>query len=138
MWMRALAGLLLLLAVACAPKPDPNLNPLAEQYVRLALEVGTHEEGYIDAYYGPAEWKTEAEAHPRTTAALKTALDALGAEIATALAQTREPLAQRRARALAAYVASARFRLDMIDGSRVPFVEEAEHLFALRPTLQPL
>ncbi len=136
--MRALAGLLLLLAVACAPKPEPDLNPLAESYVRLALEVGTHEEGYIDAYYGPAAWKTEAEAHPRTTAELKSALDALGVQIATALGEARDPLVQRRGRALAAYAASARFRLDMIDGARVPFVEEAERLFALRPTLRPL
>ena len=136
--MRALAGLLLLLAVACAPKPEPDLNPLAESYVRLALEVGTHEEGYIDAYYGPPDWKTEAEAHPRTTADLKTALDVLSAQIATALSQAHEPLLQRRARTLAAYVSSARFRLDMIDGTHAPFVEEAQRLFALRPTLQPL
>jgi hypothetical protein len=138
MLMRALAGLLLLLAVACAPKPEPDLSPLAEHYVRLALEIGAHEEGYIDAYYGPPEWKTEAEAHPRSTAELKSALDALSAQIAAALAQAREPLVQRRARALAAYVSSARFRLDMIDGARAPFVEEAERLFALRPTLEPL
>jgi hypothetical protein len=114
------------------------LNPLAEQYVRLALEIGAHEEGYIDAYYGPPEWKAEAEASPRSTADLKAAADALSAELATALEQARDPDVRRRARALAAYVSSARFRLDMIEGVRVPFVEEAERLFALRPTLRPL
>jgi hypothetical protein len=111
---------------------------MAEAYVRLALEVGTHEEGYIDAYFGPPEWKTEAEASPRSTADLKPALDALSAQIATALDEARDPAVQRRARALAAYVASARFRLDMIDGARAPFADEAERLFALRPALRPL
>ncbi|MGH6951891.1 MAG: hypothetical protein ACREH4_13570 [Vitreimonas sp.] len=136
--MRVIAALLLMLAAACAPRAEPNLNPLAEQYVRLALEIGTHEEGYIDAYYGPPEWKTEAEASPRPTAELKPAVDALSAQIAEALQQARDPAVQRRARTLAAYVSSARFRLDMIEGTRVPFADEAERLFALRPALRPL
>ncbi|MCX7359042.1 MAG: hypothetical protein NT015_12990 [Alphaproteobacteria bacterium] len=136
--MRALVFVAALLLAACTPRAEPDLNPFAEAYVRLALEIGTHEEGYIDAYYGPPEWKTEAEAHPRSTADLKTAADALSAQIATALGEARDPAVQRRARALAAYVSSARFRLDMIDGERVPFADEAERLFALRPTLRPL
>jgi hypothetical protein len=37
-----------------------------------------------------------------------------------------------------ANTSSARFRLDMIDGKRTPFVEEAEALFGLRPKLRPL
>ncbi|MBL8545001.1 MAG: hypothetical protein JNL81_00970 [Hyphomonadaceae bacterium] len=136
--MRALVFVAAVMLAACAPRAEPDLNPFAEAYVRLALEIGTHEEGYIDAYYGPPEWKTEAEAYPRSTADLKAATDALSAQIATALAEARDPAVQRRARALAAYVSSARFRLDMIDGVRVPFADEAERLFALRPALRPL
>lgn len=136
--MRALAALLMLVVAACAPRAAPDLNPLAEAYVRLALEIGAHEEGYIDAYYGPPEWKTEAEANPRPTAELKAAVDALSAQLAEAQQQARDPVVQRRARTLAAYVASARFRLDMIEGTRVPFADEAERLFALRPALRPL
>jgi hypothetical protein len=41
-------------------------------------------------------------------------------------------------RALAAGIASARFRLEMIDGKRVPVADEAERLFGLRPTVRPL
>src|SRR5262245_52257297 len=134
--MRFLAALLFAAAVtACARTPEPDLNPMAEQYVRLSLEIGTHEEGYIDSYFGPPEWKTEAEAHPRDIAALKTAVDALHAQIETAEHAAHDPLVKRRAHTLAAYVSSARFRLDMMEGVRVPFVEEAERLFALRPEL---
>jgi hypothetical protein len=49
-----------------------------------------------------------------------------------------DPAVRRRAHTLAAYVASARFRLDMMDGVRAPFLEEAQRLFALRPTIRPL
>lgn len=136
--MRLIAGLLMFCLAACASRAEPDLNPLAETYVRLALEIGAHEEGYIDAYYGPAEWRTGAEAAPRSTADLKAAADALLAGIETAEETANDPAVQRRARTLAAYVGSARFRLDMIEGARAPFVEEAERLFALRPDLRPL
>jgi hypothetical protein len=137
--MRKLAFLVVLALAGCAPKPAPvDLNPLAEQYVRLSLEIGTHEDGYIDAYYGPPEWKTEAEAHPRTTAELKVAADALKAQVDAAEAAAPDDAAKRRAHTLSAYIASARFRLDMIDGVRVPFRDEAERLFALRPEIKPL
>ena len=64
--MRFIAAALFALAVsACALHAEPDLNPLAELYVLMSLEIGTHEEGYIDAYFGPPEWKTEAEANPR-------------------------------------------------------------------------
>jgi hypothetical protein len=133
-----LAALFALAVSACAQRAEPDLNPLAERYVRMSLEIGTHEEGYIDAYYGPPEWKTEAEANPRSITELKTVADALHADIETALTQARDELVQRRARTLAAYVSSARFRLDMMEGVRVPFADEAERLFALRPVNRPL
>ncbi|MFZ2031712.1 MAG: hypothetical protein WAU68_15475 [Vitreimonas sp.] len=134
-----IAALALALTACSPPAPSPpSLNALAEQYVRLSLEMGTHEDGYIDAYYGPPEWKTQAEAHPRTTAQLKPLLDQLHIQVETAERAATDPAVRRRAHTLAAYVASARYRLDMMDGAREPFVEEAEHLFALRPEIRPL
>jgi hypothetical protein len=138
--MRFTIAALALMLAACAPPapPAPSLNALAEQYVRLSLEMGTHEDGYIDAYYGPPEWKTQAEAHPRTTAQLKTAMDQLHAQVEAAEHAATDAAVRRRAHTLAAYISSARFRLDMMDGAREPFVDEAERLFALRPDIRPL
>jgi hypothetical protein len=36
-----------------------KMNRIAERYVKLVLNVGLHDPGYVDAYYGPAEWKPE-------------------------------------------------------------------------------
>jgi hypothetical protein len=136
MGMRFLAAALFAAGLAaCSPRAEPDLNPLAETYVRMALEIGTHEEGFIDAYYGQPEWKTEAEANPRSIEELKAAADALRAQIDAAEEEARDETVQRRARTLSAYVQSARFRMDMMEGTRVPFVEEAERLFALRPEM---
>src|ERR1035437_6491733 len=36
---------------------ESKMNRIAESYVKLVLNVGLHDPGYVDAYYGPAEWK---------------------------------------------------------------------------------
>jgi hypothetical protein len=42
---------------------DPTrMNSIAESYVKLVLAVGQHDANYVDAFYGPAEWKQAAEA----------------------------------------------------------------------------
>jgi hypothetical protein len=42
------------------------MDNLAREYLRLALAAGTHYDGIVDAYYGPAELRREAEAEPGT------------------------------------------------------------------------
>ena len=38
------------------------MNDAAETYVRLVLAMGEHDADYVDAYYGPAEWRDEVRA----------------------------------------------------------------------------
>jgi hypothetical protein len=44
-----------------AEDPTP-MNRIADSYVKLVLAVGQHDANYVDAFYGPAEWKQAAEA----------------------------------------------------------------------------
>src|SRR4051795_1860285 len=53
----------------------PTMDTTAEEYVRLVLALGQHDRDYVDAYYGPPAWKTEA-------AAGKLGLPAIGARAA--------------------------------------------------------
>jgi hypothetical protein len=136
--MRGMISLLALGLAACATAPQSRatLDDVARDYVRLALEIDAHEPGYVDAYYGPSEWREAARKNPRGQAELKREADRLTAALAAAGAG--EGLEAQRAKVLAANIASARFRLDMIGGTRVNFADEAERLFALRPVLKPL
>ena len=75
--MRALLFGLLMLVAACATPPAPapdasgdSLDAIARDYVALILEIGEREPGYVDAYYGPAEWQQAAKAAPRSLADL--------------------------------------------------------------------
>jgi hypothetical protein len=44
----------------CARAAD-SMNAIAEKYAHLVLALGQHDSDYVDAFYGPAEWKTNAE-----------------------------------------------------------------------------
>ncbi len=43
--------------ITLAKEPPQEVDKFAEQYVKLVLAVGEHDPVYVDAYYGPAEWK---------------------------------------------------------------------------------
>lgn len=146
--MRALLLCLSLVLAACAgtasgptaaaPAPAADtLDAISEAYVLLALRIGEHEEGYIDAYYGPPAWAEQAKADPRTPAALS----AEAAELLRRLEAVPVPADvddARRQRFLAANVSSAAARLRMIGGEKMSFADEAYALFGIRPELRPL
>ncbi|MFN3472918.1 MAG: hypothetical protein ACK4ZW_02620 [Blastomonas sp.] len=136
---------LLLLCAACTPRTGPQttatadpLDDFARQYVMLTLEIGTHEEGYIDAYYGPAEWRRAAEASPRALPALAEAVDRLDAGIAALDVTDREPMVQRRVTFLRAQLNAARTRLRMLRGETLSFRQESLGLFGATPDILPL
>jgi hypothetical protein len=58
-------SLLAFICLSCGNKSEAGMNKeleskmnnIAENYVKLVLKVGLYDPGYVDAYYGPAEWK---------------------------------------------------------------------------------
>ncbi len=143
--MRALAllmaGLIVLFAAGCAgrpPAPADSLDAIAADYVRLSLEAGEREPGYVDAYYGPADWAEAAKAAPRDQPTLLRDARALSARLAALPAAGGTQATQRRRAFLAAQLKAAETRLAMATGQTFSFVDEAEGLFGVRPVIRPL
>jgi hypothetical protein len=134
--MRILLTLFALLAAAIPARAAP-LDAVARDYVRLVLEVGEHEPGYVDAYYGPAEWQAAAKAKRRPLPALAREADRL-LLAAQSAAYPSDPLERKRQRFLAAHLKAVAARIRFIRGERLPFADEAEALFGVRPELKPL
>ncbi|GAB2895767.1 hypothetical protein ACCI51_04355 [Microbulbifer echini] len=42
-------------------KGDMSMDTVAREYVALVLELGNHDKRYVDAFYGPAEWREQAQ-----------------------------------------------------------------------------
>jgi hypothetical protein len=138
-WLRfVLASLLALGPAAATPAPArDSLDRIARDYVALVLEIGEHDDGYVDAYYGPPAWRAAAHAHPRGLAALETATAALTRRIETMTA-ARGSLVRRRREMLHAQLDAARYRLAMLRGESGSFAEEARALYGVTPVLLPL
>jgi hypothetical protein len=111
------------------------MNDTAERYVKLVLALGQHDADYVDAYYGPPEWKQQAESRkvPLTdlAAQAKTLLAVVDAlpQPAAEMDELRHHYLQRQLSALAA-------RIRMLTGERLSFDEESRALYdAVAPTL---
>ncbi|MDR7100004.1 hypothetical protein J2X04_002385 [Lysobacter niabensis] len=115
-----------------------TLDRAAEEYVRLTLSIGEREPGYVDAYYGPAEWADDAKSIKRSLPELRTAVDDLNKRLDLIDSDSLPAMDARRKDFLAAQLVAARTRLAMMSGEKLGFDEEAEGLFALRPKLKPL
>jgi hypothetical protein len=111
-----------------------GMNAVAERYAHLVLALGQHDPDYVDAFYGPAEWKTQAEKE-------KKSLDAIGAEAAelsATLAKTPiagDDLLQLRREYLQKQVAALAARVRILKGEKLKFDDESRALYdAVAPT----
>jgi hypothetical protein len=134
------AFLSLTLLPAAAPPRAPardNIDAVARDYVRLVLELGERDDGYVDAYYGPAALRTAAHANPRTLPQLAEGARVLSRRLA-AIGTRAGTLPDRRKRFLAAQLLAASTRLRMLRGERLSFRDEAIGLYGVDPQLRPL
>src|SRR5687767_3690423 len=111
-----------------------NMDRIAEQYVQLVLAVGQHDADFVDAYYGPPEWKKSAEAS-------KLPLEELAGrarQLSTQLDAERTPsdeMSKLRLTYLRKQIGAVSARLRMMRGERLSFDEESRALYdAVAPT----
>jgi hypothetical protein len=103
-------------------------RPVDQRYVLLALAVGEHDADYIDAYYGPPEWREEVRAAKRPLAAVREDAAALLAELqgqapaAGELERLRQEYLRRQLQAMLA-------RIDQLGGRKMRFDEESRALY---------
>jgi arylsulfatase A-like enzyme len=114
---------------AASPETHP-MNSIAERYVKLVLAVGQHDADYVDAFYGPAEWKAEAER-------VKTPLPAIDAQAAQLIADIptlsdadrADEMVVLRRDYLTRQLEALRTRVRMLQGATLTFDEESQALY---------
>jgi hypothetical protein len=135
--MIAKAGVLslALLAVATIPRTAPQaqtpaMNTIAERYVKLVLAVGQHDPDYVDAFYGPAEWKTDAARQKIALTELRADAEALIAAVPDlSEAERREELVVLRRDYLRRQLQALQVRVRMLEGATLTFDEESKALY---------
>ena len=108
-----------------------DVNDIAERYVKLVLEVGLYERGYIDAYFGPPEWKPDLDmAQDEFPAkALRSKADSLIAQLEAIDFRGAEEIQGLRGEFLRAQLVSVRGKIDLLDGREMSFDEETTALY---------
>ena len=134
----ALAVGLLVGAPAFASPGSELLDKIAVDFVRLTLEAGEREPGYVDAYYGPEEYQRAAKLAPRPVSTLRKEADRLQMLLAKVPAKDLDADQRRRKLFLKGQLRAAQTRLAMLAGDKFSFEDEAEGLFSVRPVLKPL
>src|SRR5687768_11590089 len=109
---------------ATAPAQQSTMDTIAEQYVKLVLALGQHDADYVDAYYGPPEWRKAAESSKVDL----TAIGSKAADLVSALAREREPagdMEKLRLHYLQRQLSALAARVRMLQGTRLSFDEES-------------
>ena len=116
-------------AVALSPTPATatSLNKIAEAYVKLVLALGQHDPDYVDAYYGPPEWKQQSQGKkPLDSLALEA--NRLRDQLAKISTATDE-MERLRLAYLKKQLSAFEARVRILKGERLKFDEESQALY---------
>ncbi|MCX2739914.1 hypothetical protein [Pontibacter anaerobius] len=111
-----------------------NMDQLAERYVKTLLKLGQYDGDIVDAYYGPEEWKpteTAKDSLPaeKFLAEFRAIQEQLEAQDASELPADE----QRRLAMFKKQVLAAITKVEMMQGKKLPFDEEAKLLYDAEP-----
>jgi hypothetical protein len=113
---------------------NDSMTQISRDYVRLVLAMGGHDTDFVDAYYGPADIKTEAEKAALSLDEIGHQAKMLGDQLKAAPAGGDE-LSRLRHQYLEKQLAAMTARVRILKGERLSFDEESRALYdAVAPT----
>jgi len=134
----------ILLTLSCGEKKDQKpksdlelkMNGIAEGYVKLVLEVGKYDPMYVDAYYGPKEWRLKEENLSFDSTAnvkLISVADSLLNELELLSEYNATELETLRYRYLYKQLFAVKTKIIILSGSVLPFDLESRALYDVSP-----
>jgi hypothetical protein len=106
------------------------MSEVPERYLELGLRLGRHVDGLVDAYYGPPEIKERVDAEELREPAELT-------RDAAALLDELDRLDEHRRSWLQAQLVGAETVARRLAGEEVPYAEEVERCYGVRPERVP-
>jgi hypothetical protein len=117
-----------------SPSNMTPMNAIAERYVKLVLAMGQHDADYVDAYYGPPEWKRQADLEKSPLDAIAAGVSGLRGDLSKTQ-PTGDEMSLLRWQYLDRQLSSLQARISMLKGERLSFDEESKALYdAVAPT----
>jgi hypothetical protein len=105
-----------------------SMDSIGVSYVKLALALGQHDPDYVDAFYGPPEWKKEMGQKKLSLVEIEQQAGQLIEQL-KAIPQPSEELIKLRHEYLAKQLSSMRARIQIINGKKMSFDEESKAVY---------
>ena len=121
-----------LIAMTCSARPlqTDSMDIIAERYVKLVLALGGHDADYVDAYYGPPEWKAEANRAKIPLVQIAAEAERLSAKLGEPSANDHgDEVVVLRHEYLRRQIESLRTRVRMLSGNKLTFDDESLALY---------
>jgi hypothetical protein len=116
---------------------NKELNSIAEPYTKLVLAVGQHDADYVDAYYGPKEWSEEAKTEMKLLSVIKEAALQLKIKLDEIDIPQNGDILYLRHEYLQKQIASLISRVEVLNGKKLSFDEEAKAYYDVEPPIFP-
>lgn len=122
---------------SCSNVDKPNeetIDDVAVEYVKLCLEIGKYDNGFVDAYYGPKKWKSFEEAKEVFPyQELKWKANNLVSRMELIDPNKCKGDVKLRRNFLFKQLHAVSTRLDMLSGKQLPFDYEAHNIYDILP-----
>lgn len=116
-------------ADAAAPSSSPvmmtSVKEIAQAYVKLVLAMGQHDPDYVDAYYGPPEWRKQEK---KTLDAIALEATRLRDQLAK-ISNSPDEMERLRRAYLTKQLSALEARARVLKGARLKFDEESQLLY---------
>src|SRR5213592_1889747 len=106
-----------------------SMAQIAHEYVRLVLALGHHDADYVDAYYGPADIKAEADRAMLTIDDIGRTVGTVTERLEGVPADGPDELSRLRHQYLLKQLSAMGARVRMLKGERLSFDEESKALY---------
>lgn len=129
-------GLILVFGLSCTKQEEKmDINQIAENYVKLVLEIGQYDSDFVDAYYGPEEWKPTGTTNPGefANADFSGRANELLHQLNEVDTRSYSNLDYARLEMLKKQLTAVRTKVEMLNGKQYPFDEEAQLLYDAQP-----
>jgi hypothetical protein len=116
---------------------NPALDRLASGYAKLVLALGCHDGDYVDAFYGPAEWKLEAGTERASLAVIQDRAVRLQEDLEAVPTAALDEAHRMRRAFLLKQVRALLARTAMLAGQAFSFDEESALLYDAVASVHP-
>ena len=112
---------------------EPTMNTIAERYVSLVLNIGVYDPDYVDAYYGPEEWKPSGRSAVKEEKFPATVFDQEVQSLLNSLkaidTSTLSSIEKLRHASMAKQLIAVRCRIVLLSGKKLLFDEESRQTY---------